>query len=896
MATRRKTRAPRPKAKATARSAPSAKPKKMSSSELRSAFLKFFRARGHAVVPSSPLVPGNDPTLLFTNAGMVQFKDVFLGKDARSYKRAVSSQRCVRAGGKHNDLENVGYTARHHTFFEMLGNFSFGDYFKREAIDYAWDFVTGTLAIDPMRLWVTVYQDDDEAANLWLKRIKIDPKRFSRMNEKSNFWAMGDTGPCGPCSEIFYDHGPGIEGGPPGSKHEDGDRYVEIWNLVFMQYERGADGKMTPLPKPSVDTGMGLERTAAVMQGVHSNYDIDLFQGLIRAAAEATRQKQLTSPSLRVIADHIRACSFLIVDGVIPGNDGRGYVLRRIIRRAIRHGYKLGQPQPFFHSLVPALAKEMGEAYPELPRAAGHVQKVLRQEEEKFDETIANGMGLLEDAIKRLKGRTIAGDTVFKLYDTYGFPVDLTADIARERGLSIDQAGFERAMEDQRERGRAASRFGVDLRSPQALDAESEFCGYEAIQGEGRVLKILKGGQEVPSAQPGDEVQVVLDRTPFYAESGGQVGDVGVLENATTTMKVTDTRKLGDAHLHIGRLGRGTLKTGDRIAATVDCDTRQATVLNHSATHLLHAALRKVLGTHVTQKGSLVAPDRLRFDFSHTQPVTPEELDTIEKMVNAEIRANREGVIRHLPYDQAIKSGAMALFGEKYGDTVRVLSFGDFSTELCGGTHVRRTGDIGLFRIVSEGGIASGIRRIEAVTGAGALAAVKATETTLKRVAAALKGTTAEVEDKVAQLLERQKKLERDLAGLKSKLASGGGSADLAAGAVQVQGVKVLAARMEGADTQSLREAVDSLKNRLGSAVVVLATVTEDGKVALVAGVTQDLTASVKAGELAGVIAGQVGGRGGGRPDFAQAGGPNAAALDAALASVVPWVKDRVAG
>jgi alanyl-tRNA synthetase len=868
----------------------------MSSSELRSSFLEFFRARGHAIVPSSPLVPGNDPTLLFTNAGMVQFKDVFLGKDVRSYKRAVSSQRCVRAGGKHNDLENVGYTARHHTFFEMLGNFSFGDYFKREAIDYAWDFVTGTLKIDPKRLWVTVYKDDDEAADLWLRRIKVDPKRFSRLDEKSNFWAMGDTGPCGPCSEIFYDHGAGIDGGPPGSKHEDGDRYVEIWNLVFMQFERGADGKMARLPKPSVDTGMGLERTAAVMQGVHSNYDIDLFQGLIRAAAEATRQKQLTSPSLRVIADHIRACSFLVVDGVIPGNDGRGYVLRRIIRRAIRHGYKLGQPKPFFHSLVPALAKEMGEAYPELPRAAGHVEKVLRQEEEKFDETIANGMGLLEDAIRRVKGRTIAGDTVFKLYDTYGFPVDLTADIARERGLSIDQAGFERAMEDQRERGRAASRFGVDLRSPQALDAESEFCGYDTIQGEGRVLKILKGGQEVASAQAGDEVQVVLDRTPFYAESGGQVGDVGVLENTTTTMKVTDTRKLGDAHLHIGRLGRGTLKVGDRITATVDCDTRQATVLNHSATHLLHAALRRVLGTHVTQKGSLVAPDRLRFDFSHTQPVTAEELETIEKMVNAEIRANREGVIRHLPYDQAIKSGAMALFGEKYGDTVRVLSFGDFSTELCGGTHVRRTGDIGLFRITSEGGIASGIRRIEAVTGAGALDAVKATESALKRVAAALKGTTAEVEDKVAQLLERQKKLERELAGLKSRLASGGGGTDLAAGAVKVNGAQVLAARVEGADAQSLREAVDSLKSRLGSAVVVLATVTEDGKVALVAGVTQDLTGRVKAGELAGTVAGLIGGRGGGRPDFAQAGGNDASKLDAALKSVPDLVAARLGG
>jgi alanyl-tRNA synthetase len=880
------------KAKAKARPAPKTT---MSSSELRSSFLDFFRARGHAIVPSSPLVPGNDPTLLFTNAGMVQFKDVFLGKDQRSYKRAVSSQRCVRAGGKHNDLENVGYTARHHTFFEMLGNFSFGDYFKPEAIEFAWDFVTGTLAIPPERLWVTVYKDDHEAADLWLKKIRIDPRRFSRMDEQSNFWAMGDTGPCGPCTEIFYDHGKQIEGGPPGSKNEEGDRYVEIWNLVFMQYDRSADGRMTPLPKPSVDTGMGLERTAAVMQHVHSNYDIDLFQGLIKAAAAATHQKKLTSPSLRVIADHIRACSFLIVDGVIPGNDGRGYVLRRIIRRAIRHGYQLGQPKPFFHALVPALVQEMGVAYPELPKAAAHVTRVLRQEEEKFAETLANGMGLLEDAIGKLKGRTIAGETVFKLYDTYGFPVDLTADIARERGLSIDQAGFEQAMEGQRERGRAASKFGVDLRGQGAIDAESEFCGYDTLAGEGRVLKILKGGTEVDSAAAGDAMQVVLDRTPFYAEAGGQVGDVGVLENAATRFRVLDTKKLGEAHLHLGRLEKGSLAVGDTLTAKVDGKTRQATVLNHSATHLLHAALRKVLGTHVTQKGSLVAPDRLRFDFSHTQPLTPPELELIERMVNDEIRANREGVIRHLPYDQAIKSGAMALFGEKYGDTVRVLSFGDFSTELCGGTHVRRTGDIGLFRITSEGGIASGIRRIEAVTGEGALKSVKSTEQALKRVAAALKGTPADVEEKVFQLLDRQKKLERELAGLKSRLASGH-RGDLADNAVNVNGAQVVAAKVEGLDAQTLREAVDSLKSRLGSAVIVLATVTGDGKVALVAGVTQDLTGRVKAGELAGAVAGLIGGRGGGRPDFAQAGGTDAAKLDAALQSVPDMVAARLGG
>ena len=867
----------------------------MSSAELRSAFLEFFRERGHAVVPSSPLVPGNDPTLLFTNAGMVQFKDVFLGKDRRSYKRAASSQRCVRAGGKHNDLENVGYTARHHTFFEMLGNFSFGDYFKREAIEFAWDFVTGTLKIPAEKLWVTVYKDDHEAADLWLKKIGVNPKRFTRMDEESNFWAMGDSGPCGPCSEIFYDHGKDIKGGPPGSKNEDGDRYVEIWNLVFMQYERSADGKMTPLPKPSVDTGMGLERTAAVMQGVHSNYDIDLFQGLIAAAAEATHQKKKTSPSLRVIADHIRACSFLIVDGVIPGNDGRGYVLRRIIRRAIRHGYKLGQEKPFFHQLVPALVQEMGEACPELVKGADHARRVLRQEEERFAETLENGMELLETAIKKLKGKTIAGETVFKLYDTFGFPVDLTADIARERKLSIDQAGFEKAMESQRERGRAASRFGVDLRGTDTLDAESAFCGYDSLVGEGRVTAILKAGAEVKSAASGEEVQVVLDRTPFYAEAGGQVGDVGVLEASKSRFKVNDTKKLGDAHVHIGRLESGSLAIGDKLTAKVDGATRQATVLNHSATHLLHAALRKVLGNHVLQKGSLVAPDRLRFDFSHTQAVTPQELDSVEGLVNAEIRRNSAADIRELPYDAAIKAGAMALFGEKYGDVVRVLRFGDFSTELCGGTHVARTGDIGLFRITSEGGIASGIRRIEAVTGEGALESVRATESLLRRTATALRSTPIEVEDKVNQLLERQKKLERELASLKSKLTSGH-RGDLAESAVQVRGVQVVATAIDGADAQSLREAVDSLKGRLGSAVIVLATVTEDGKVSLVAGVTPDLTATIKAGDLVGSIAAMVGGRGGGRPDFAQAGGSDPSRLVEALAAVRGLVEKKLAG
>ncbi|MGH8135553.1 MAG: alanine--tRNA ligase, partial [Steroidobacteraceae bacterium] len=822
-------------------------------------------------------------------------KDVFLGKDQRSYKRAASSQRCVRAGGKHNDLENVGYTARHHTFFEMLGNFSFGDYFKREAIEFAWDFVTGTLAIPPAKLWVTVYKDDEEAADLWLKTIKIDPKRFKRLGEESNFWAMGETGPCGPCSEIFYDHGRDIQGGRPGSKNQDGDRFVEIWNLVFMQFERSSDGTMTPLPKPSVDTGMGLERTAAVMQGVHSNYDIDLFQGLIAAAAEATHQKKKTSPSLRVIADHIRACSFLIVDGVVPGNDGRGYVLRRIIRRAIRHGYKLGQEKPFFHLLVPALSQEMGAACPELVKGADHAKRVLRQEEERFAETLENGMELLETAIRRMKGKTIAGDTVFKLYDTYGFPVDLTADIARERGLKIDQAGFDAAMAGQRERGRAASRFGVDLRGQAEIEADSEFCGYDRLTGDGTVTAILKAGAEVNAANAGDEVQVVLDRTPFYAEAGGQVGDIGVLENAKARFKVTDTKKLGDAHLHIGRLESGAFRIGDMVTATVNEETRQATVLNHSATHLLHAALRKVLGTHVVQKGSLVAPDRLRFDFSHTQAVTPAELENIEFLVNAEIRRNAPAVIRQMPFDEAMKSGAMALFGEKYDDVVRVLSFGDFSTELCGGTHVHRTGDIGLFRITSEAGIAAGIRRIEAVTGEGALEAVKATDATMKRVATLLRGTPAEVEDKVNQLLERQKKLEREFTALKSKLATSS-HGDLAAGAVKVDDVNVLATLIEGADSQSLREAVDSLKDRLQSAVIVLATVNGEGKVTLVAGVTPDLVARVQAGELVGQVASLVGGRGGGRPEFAQGGGSDATKLPAALAAVRELVAEKLAG
>jgi alanyl-tRNA synthetase len=873
-----------------------AKKTAMTSAALRAAFLEFFRARGHQVVASSPLVPGNDPTLLFTNAGMVQFKDVFLGKDERSYKRAVSSQRCVRAGGKHNDLENVGYTARHHTFFEMLGNFSFGDYFKAEAIEYAWDFVTKTLKIPPERLWVTVYKDDDEAADLWLNRIGVDPQRFTRMDEKSNFWAMGDTGPCGPCSEIFYDHGPGIPGGPPGSKDEDGDRYVEIWNLVFMQFERSSDGTMTRLPKPSVDTGMGLERTAAVMQGVHSNYDIDLFRNLIRAAAEATHAKDLASPSLRVIADHIRACSFLVVDGVIPGNDGRGYVLRRIIRRAIRHGYKLGQQAPFFHALVAPLVAEMGPAYPELAKGEDHVVRVLRQEEERFAETLEKGMALLEGAIAKLDGKMIPGETVFKLYDTYGFPIDLVGDIARERGLAIDHEGFQLAMEAQRDRARAASKFGVDLRAPESLAAESEFCGYEHLQNEGRIVAILKDGAEAEAADAGDEARIVLDRTPFYAESGGQVGDVGELTNGAAKFRVTDTRRHGDAHLHVGRVESGSFRTGDIVTATVDAATRQATVLNHSATHLLHAALRKVLGTHVLQKGSLVAPDRLRFDFSHTQAVTPEELDTIERLVNAEIRRNSAGQIRHMAYDDAIQSGAMALFGEKYGDKVRVLSFGDFSTELCGGTHVGRSGDIGLFKITGEGGIASGIRRIEAVTGEGALDAVRAQEAALKRLAGSLRATPAELEGKVAQLLEQQKKLEREVASLRSKLATGGGGGDLAARAVQVNGVSVLAVQIDGADAGTLREAADRFKAKLGESVVVLGSQVAADKVSLVSSVSAATSKKVSAGALIGEVAKLVGGKGGGRPDFAQAGGNDPSKLEDALRKVPELVAARLGG
>jgi len=883
----------------------------LSAANVRRAFLDFFRERGHTVVPSSSLVPGNDPTLLFTNAGMVQFKDVFLGKDKRDYARAVSSQRCVRAGGKHNDLENVGYTARHHTFFEMLGNFSFGDYFKRDAIRFAWEFLTGTLGLDPAQLWVTVYRDDDEAADIWLREIGVPSSRFSRMGEQSNFWAMGDTGPCGPCSEIFYDHGPEVAGGPPGSPDEEGDRYVEIWNLVFMQFDRTADGKLTPLPKPSVDTGMGLERIAAVMQGVHSNYDIDLFKSLIRAAAELAKTKDLTSSSLRVIADHIRACSFLIIDGVLPSNEGRGYVLRRIIRRGVRHGYKLGIEETFFYKLVSVLEKEMGVAYPELTRGRAQAERVLKQEEERFAETLANGMTLLESVIQKVTEgsarrspamemgagmqNVIPGETVFKLYDTYGFPADLTADIARERGLTIDQAGFDAAMEEQRRRSQESSKFGVDLRAGASIDSRTLFQGYGSLDAQGVVVALLNAGSTVDMLATGEQGEVVLDRTPFYAEAGGQVGDAGELAGPGVRFVVEDTQKRGAAHVHVGRVVEGKIRTGDVLGAHVDGVRRRATALNHTATHLLHAALRSVLGTHVQQKGSLVAPDRLRFDFSHLQPVAPEELHNIERLVNQQIRHNTEAQTEVMDYDRAVASGAMALFGEKYDKDVRVLRIGDFSMELCGGTHVERAGNIGLFKIISESGVASGVRRIEALTGDAALDYVEQNDALLKDLASLVRGSRDEVKDKVRDALERVRQMEKEIRTLKDRLASGQG-VDLAAGAVEVQGVKVVSTKVDGADAGALRNAVDQLKSKLKSAVVVLGSVENPSKVILVAGVTADVASRIKAGDLVGAIALQVGGRGGGRPDFAQAGGTNPAALDAALASVSDLVRAKLTG
>lgn len=871
---------------------------KVSTAAVRQSFLDFYASKGHQVVASSPLVPGNDPTLMFTNAGMVQFKDVFLGLDQRSYNTATTSQRCVRAGGKHNDLENVGYTARHHTFFEMLGNFSFGDYFKRDAIKYAWEYLTQVLGLPEEKLWVTVFEEDQEAEDIWLKEMGISPERFSRIGAKDNFWSMGDTGPCGPCSEIFYDHGADIWGGPPGTPEEDGDRYIEIWNLVFMQYDRAADGTLNPLPKPSVDTGMGLERLAAVLQGVHENYEIDLFANLLKAVQVETGNTGELQASHKVVADHIRSTAFMIVDGVLPSNEGRGYVLRRIIRRAIRHGYKLGQDQAFFHKLVAPLVAEMGEAYPELTKAQGHVEKVLLQEEQRFAETLDQGMKLLEAAIAKLDGDTIPGDVVFKLYDTFGFPVDLTADVARERELQIDQAGFESEMNAQRERARAGSSFATGYDKSLKLASGSEFSGYEKLDDQGTVTALLKDGQAVDALGSGDQGIVVLDRTPFYAESGGQQGDAGVLSAAGVNFVVNDTQKQASetaqqAHAHIGTLEAGNIKVGDTLTATVDLTRRNAIVLNHSATHLMHAALRELLGDHVTQKGSMVAPDRLRFDFSHYEPVSPEQIQQIEDRVNQQIRENNPAETKLCSYDDAVASGAMALFGEKYGDEVRVMKIGDFSVELCGGTHVERAGDIGLFKIISETGVASGVRRIEAVTGAGATAWVREQENLLAGAAAQVKSAKDDLPNKIAGLLDRNRELEKELEALKAKMASSAG-ADLAGQAIEIGGVKVLAAELPGVDAKTLRSTVDQLKDKLGQAVVVLATV-EDGKVRLAGGVTKAETDRLHAGKIVGAVAEQVGGKGGGRPDMAQAGGTDAAALPAALASVQTMVETALA-
>jgi alanyl-tRNA synthetase len=849
--------------------------KTMTSNELRQAFLDFFHDHGHEVVASSPLVPGNDPTLLFTNAGMVQFKDVFLGDDERSYKTAASSQRCVRAGGKHNDLENVGYTARHHTFFEMLGNFSFGDYFKREAIQYAWDFLTKTLELPEERLWVTVFREDDEAADIWLNEMKVSPERFTRMGEKDNFWAMGDTGPCGPCSEIFFDHGPDVPGGPPGSPDEDGDRYVEVWNLVFMQFDRASDGTMTPLPAPSVDTGMGLERIAAVMQGVHSNYQIDLFAHVIQAAADVLGVKNEGQSSLNVIADHIRACSFLIVDDVLPGNEGRGYVLRRIVRRAVRHGKKLGMDELFFHKLVAPLVKEMGGAYPELAKAQAHVEKVLAKEEARFAETLDQGMEILEAAIADLDGKQLPGDLVFKLYDTYGFPVDLTADIARERDLSIDQQGFDAAMEGQRERARAASKFSVAGSDGLKTDAKTEFLGYAGTEAPCEIVALFRDGKAVDELGAGDDGAVILASTPFYAESGGQIGDRGILVDEGKLFRVDDTQKSGDANVQF-----------------VDADRRQAIRLNHSATHLMHAALRQVLGDHVAQKGSLVAPDRLRFDFSHYEGVTAEQLQDIEDIVNDEIRKNVAAETKLMTYDDAIESGAVALFGEKYGDKVRVLRLGDSSVELCGGTHVARTGDIGVFKITHEGGVASGVRRIEAMTGAGAMEWIDSNQRALSDLAGMLRSTPDQAAAKVEQLLKQNKELEKKLATAKHALITGQGS-DQEDNVREIAGIKVLVSRMDGVDAKSMRDAVDRAKDKLQNAIVLFASV-DDGKVRLAAGVTKNNTDKIKAGDLIKPVAEQVGGKGGGRPDFAQAGGNDPSKLDQALNSVPDWVAEKL--
>ena len=866
----------------------------MKSAAIREAFIKYFEGKGHTQVASSSLVPGNDPTLLFTNAGMVQFKDAFLGREKRNYVRAVSSQRCVRAGGKHNDLENVGYTARHHTFFEMLGNFSFGDYFKRDAITFAWEFLTSPewMAIPAEKLWVTVYADDDEAYQIWNQDVGIPAERMVRIGDNKggkyasdNFWSMGDTGPCGPCTEIFYDHGEDVFGGPPGSPDEDGDRYIEIWNNVFMQFNRDADGTMTPLPAPSVDMGMGLERISAVMQHVHSNYEIDLFQNLITATAEVLNVSDLTHTSLRVIADHIRSCAFLVSDGVMPSNEGRGYVLRRIIRRAARHGNKLGANAAFFHKLVAPLATEMGEAYPELVIRQAQIEKVLLQEEEQFAKTLEQGMKILEQDLADLSASQIPGDTVFRLYDTYGFPVDLTADIAREKGLSLDLDGFESAMEAQRTRARSASNFKVDLSDELALDGETAFSGYQSLVDDVVVKAILRDGQRVNSLKEGDAGIIILESSPFYGESGGQAGDSGYLTAEGVRFEVRDTHKSGGHHLHHGLVLSGAIAEGEELCAEVNNEVRQATALNHSATHLLHAALRKVLGEHVSQKGSLVDSQRLRFDFSHFEAVSKQELTEIETLVNQQIRLNTPVQTEVMDMESAGKRGAMMLFGEKYGDSVRVLSMGgDFSIELCGGTHVQRTGDIGLMRISAESGIAAGVRRIEAVTGAAALAAFDSAENELSNLAGLLKTGREKIADKVQQLLAQQKQLEKELSALKGKLASSAGN-DLMSQVEEINGVKVLITKLDGADAKSLRDTVDQLKNKLGSGVLLLAA-DEGEKVSLVAGVTKDLTGRFKAGDIMKLAAEAVGGKGGGRPDMAQGGGTDSAAIPAALQAV----------
>ena len=867
--------------------------KKMTSAELRTAFLAFFNQRGHSIQPSSSLVPGNDPTLLFTNAGMVQFKDVFLGKEQRNFNKAVTTQRCVRAGGKHNDLENVGYTARHHTFFEMLGNFSFGDYFKKDAIHYAWDFLTKELEIPPGKLWVTVFEEDLEAANIWLNEVGVPADRLSRIGAKDNFWSMGDVGPCGPCTEIFYDHGEDIPGGPPGSPDEDGDRYIEVWNLVFMQYDRAADGTLTPLPKPSVDTGMGLERISAVLQGVHNNYEIDLFQGVLKAAAQIVGTSDLTLSSLRVVADHIRSCAFLVADGVMPSNEGRGYVLRRIIRRAIRHGYRLGIQDVFFYKLVAPLVAEMGSAFPELKAAQEQVERVLKKEEERFAETLGQGMKILEACVAKLHGTVIPGETVFQLYDTYGFPVDLTADFARENNLTVDHAGFEVEMAAQRDRARSASSFSAEYSQEIKLDSKTDFTGYEHLDDQAQIIALYSQGQPVSSLQTGEEGLVVLDKTPFYGESGGQVGDSGQIIASGAVFEVTDTQKQGGTlFLHTGKVLSGALHVDQICHAKVNTEARKATELNHSATHLLHAALRLVLGEHVSQKGSLVNPERLRFDFSNFEPVTAEQITTLERLVNEQIRLNNPVTAEVMAKDLAVQAGAMALFGEKYGDEVRVLKIGEFSTELCGGTHVKRAGDIGFFKIISETGVAAGVRRIEAVTGSGGVEWIISRDATLSGITGILKSSTDKAVEKVEQLLEKTRSLEKQIERLNSKLASSAGDS-LIAQAVVVQGIKVLAVKLNDVDSKALRDLADQLKNKLGSCAIVLSVV-EGEKVSLIAVVSKDSIGKVKAGDLVNFVATQVGGKGGGKPDLAMAGGNNPSGLSEALAGVPAWIQAQL--